>query len=67
MISLALSHIAVLIAEQKAFNELCNSLPKDEADMLRKKRRKRLRKVQKQRNRIEIAKAGRSRNFWGNY
>jgi len=54
-------------AELEAFERMCMRLPRSEADKLRRQRRMRLKRAEKQRNRIAVAKAGRSRNFWGNY
>ena len=67
MIGTVIQAIAAAKVEQDEFNALCERLPKDEADELRKRRRKQIKLDQKQRDRIEVAKAGRSRNFWGNY
>ena len=54
-------------AEQDAFRTLCDRLPENEATRLRKRRRRQMKLKQSQRDRIAVAKAGRSRNFWGNY
>ncbi len=62
----SLSTIERSIEEVKAFNELCDSLPKEEADKLREERSKRIESEQQHRRNLEVAREGRSLNFWGN-
>lgn len=51
--------------EAKRFEELCKSLPQEQADKLRLDRKKRQEEnLQHQRN-LEVAREGRSLNFWG--
>ncbi len=60
-----LSLIAAHDAEKK-FRELCDSLPKEGADKLRQERRDKREKEIEHNKKLEIAEAGRARNFWGN-
>ena len=47
------------------FEDLCASLPPDEADALRSKKREEWRDEKEHQRKLEIARAGRTRNFWG--
>lgn len=54
------------IEEEKRFRDLLKTLPPDIAMDLRKKREaERLHEIEHQ-EKLEIANAGRARNFWGN-
>ena len=51
--------------EAKRFDELCKSLPQEQADKLKMERKKqREENLQHLRN-LEVAREGRSLNFWG--
>ena len=51
--------------EARRFDELCKSLPQEQADQLKAERKKqREENLQHMRN-IEVAREGRSKNFWG--
>lgn len=54
-----------MINERNAFNRLCESLPKEEADKLRARRRKKAEEDEAHRKALELANASRPRNFWG--
>lgn len=51
--------------EQKNFEALCNSLPNEEAEKLRAERKKTREENLKHQRALEIAREGRSLNFWG--
>lgn len=55
-----------IIAERVAFNRMCDGLPKEEADKLKAKRRAEREEEEEHKKALEIADAGRARNFWGN-
>ncbi len=57
--------ICSLVAAAKARNEWLDSLPKDEADKIRADDARIAREEELHRREIEIAAAGRPRNFWG--
>jgi len=63
-----ISACAVLqeIEEEKAFRAMCGTLPEDEANKLIKRRAEKREKEAEHRRVLEIANAGRARNFWGN-
>ena len=56
--------------ERKDFEKFCDSLPKEDADKLRSERKagqKKRREVYEQHQRdLDVAREGRSLNFWGN-
>ncbi len=53
-------------AERKAFKSFCDSLPKDEADKLKAVRMARRDTELAHQRALEVAREGRSLNFWGN-
>jgi len=53
--------------EAKEFEAHCKTLSPEDAEKLKQNRREEWEKEDAHRKKIEIAKAGRSRNFWGNY
>ena len=53
-------------AERLAFKKFCDSIPKDEADRLRAERRARRDTELAHQRALEVAREGRSLNFWGN-
>ena len=55
-----------ILEEERQFRELCNSLPEKEAKALKEARKKRREEDIAHRRALEIANAGRARNFWGN-
>lgn len=55
-----------LVDEEERFIKMCKSLPDDVAEKLKQERRDRLAEDEKHRKALEIADAGRARNFWGN-
>lgn len=57
--------LAVIIAEAKARKQWIESLPKDEADRVRAEDSRIARENELHRRAVEIAEAGRARNFWG--
>jgi hypothetical protein len=65
MFSSIVSAVAMALTEEKAFRDMCASLPEKEAKNLIKQRDKRRRHAIKHQEKLEIAKAGRSKNFWG--
>ena len=67
MLGMMISAIRAAQQEYRAFEELCDSVSPDEAQKLRDKREARRQRENQHRMAIEIAKAGRSRNFWGKY
>lgn len=52
--------------EKQAFKNLCNSLPPDVVSDLRSKRKKQTDQLLQHYRDLEIAREGRSLNFWGN-
>ena len=66
MTSTVVYEVSRIMEEERAFEKLCNSLPKGEADRLKESRRKQREEDEKHRKALEIADAGRTRNFWGN-
>ncbi len=48
------------IAERRAFDNMCKTLPEDEEE-----RRQEIDRRRKHREALEIANAGRAKNFWG--
>ena len=58
--------LAGIKAEQEAFDLKCSLLPKDETDKLRAERKQEMKEKMEHRRKLEIAEAGRGRNFWGN-
>ncbi len=64
-IGLVLVQAAAMVEEAKAREEWLNSLPKDEADRIRAEDVERRREKLLHRRAIEVAEAGRPRNFWG--
>lgn len=64
-IELAIAMVRFKIEEQKRFEALCKKFP-EKAETLRAERKKRQdEELQHQRN-LEVAREGRSLNFWGN-
>ena len=55
-----------VVEKEKRFRELCDSLSEDEAGFLRKERQQRRNDEVAHNRALEIANAGRARNFWGN-
>ena len=58
--------IMAINAERKAFNSFLETLPKEEAEKLKRQREDRLLREDEHRKALEIANASRARNFWGN-
>ena len=58
--------LAQIKAEQEAFVLKCSLLPQDEADKLIAERKQEMKERKEHREKLEIANAGRARNFWGN-
>ena len=58
--------LASILNEHNAFNKMCKSLPKKEADRLKSTRRKQREEEIAHAKALEIANASRARNFWGN-
>lgn len=52
-------------AEQEAFDLKCSLLPEEEATKLKAERKKELEAKLDHHRKLEIANAGRARNFWG--
>lgn len=52
--------------ERESFKLKCSLLPKKEADKLRAERKQEREERKEHREKLEIANAGRTRNFWGN-
>ena len=65
-IELMVSEMRRAIGEEARFQQLCKELPKDVADKLRRERRAKREREAEHRKALEIAHAGRTRNFWGN-
>ena len=62
----AFAYVKAYQEEARRFEEMCKSLPPHIAESLRAERKKqRDEKLQHQRN-LEVAREGRSLNFWGN-
>ena len=57
--------VTTIIEEERSFRALCKALPKEEAMALRKERAKKRKEDGAHRKALEIANAGRARNFWG--
>jgi len=62
---IAESAVNAFNAEKKAFKQLCDSLPKDEADKLKSARSARRDAELAHQRALEVAREGRSLNFWG--
>ncbi len=54
------------IEDENSFIKLCKSMPKREADKMRADRRDKRKEEEAHSKKLEIAEAGRARNFWGN-
>ena len=65
MLGLIAAKICSVVAEAKAREEWLNSLPKEEADKIRAEDAAKAREQELHRRALEIAEAGRPRNFWG--
>ena len=52
--------------EARIFDELCKSLPPDVVVALREARKKRQEEALQHQKNLEVAREGRSLNFWGN-
>ena len=61
-----ISILKAALNEHNAFIAYCATLPKEEADKLKAERQDRREKEDAHRKALEIADAGRTRNFWGN-
>ncbi len=59
------SSLMTMINEINAFNKVCSLLPREEAEKLKLERRDKAIKDELHRRKLEIAEAGRARNFWG--
>jgi hypothetical protein len=57
--------VSALIDEANARKEWIDSLPKDEADKIREDDARKRREEELHRRALQIADAGRARNFWG--
>ena len=66
ILSATISTLYQVKAEQEAFDLRCSLLPREEADKLRAERKQEIKEKIEHRKRLEIAEAGRARNFWGN-
>ena len=65
MFGLIAAKVCSSIAEAKARQEWLDSLPKEKADKIRADDARTARENELHRRAIEIAEAGRPRNFWG--
>jgi hypothetical protein len=65
MIELITSKICSIVAASKARNEWLDSLPKEEANKIREEDARIALENERHRRALEIADAGRPRNFWG--
>ena len=65
MLGLIAAQICGLVAEAKARQEWLDSLPQEVADKIRADDARIARENELHRREIEIAEAGRPRNFWG--
>lgn len=65
MLGLIAAKVCALAAEAKARQEWLDSLPKEEADKIRSEDVRIARENELHRRALEIAEAGRARNFWG--
>lgn len=54
-----------VIEAEKRFNEMLSKMPPDEANQIRADRLKRWQEDRDHKKALEIAEAGRARNFWG--
>ena len=52
--------------EARMFNELCKTLPGEQAEELMRERKKRRDEELKHSRNLEVARESRSLNFWGN-
>lgn len=52
--------------DKKRFDALCKSLPEEMANQLKADRQKRMDESEQHRKNLEVAREGRSLNFWGN-
>ncbi len=57
---------AQAIEEEKSFRNLLKSMPELEANKMRADRTAKRKEEEAHAKKIEIAEAGRARNFWGN-
>lgn len=55
-----------IIEEERQFNEMCKALPADVANKLKADRSARRKEEIAHNRALEVADAGRARNFWGN-
>ena len=65
MFGLFASMVAQALAERKAFNEYIATLPDKEREELLARIAEKAKENEAHRKAIEIAEAGRARNFWG--
>jgi len=65
MFGLIASTLVGLVVEAKARQEWLDAMPKDEADKIRVNDARIARENELYRRALEIAEAGRPRNFWG--
>lgn len=65
MLGLIAAKVCSLVAEARARQEWLDSLPKEEADKIRSEDVRIARENELHRRALEIAEAGRARNFWG--
>lgn len=61
-----IEQVILVLKEQEAFNKMCDSLPKERSNALRETRRKQWQEELEHNCKLEIAREGRSLNFWGN-
>jgi hypothetical protein len=59
------AHLMAAIKEIQDFENMCNSLPEAEASKMRELRRKTIAEKREHQRKLEIAREGRSLNFWG--
>ena len=55
-----------IVDEEERFIKMCKLLPADVAEKLKRERREQRKADEEHRKALEIANAGRARNFWGN-
>lgn len=60
------AQIMTIVEEQMNFDKMCEALPPDEIDRLRGLRTKERAEIDAHQRNLEVARAGRSLNFWGN-
>jgi hypothetical protein len=66
MIDVMIAAVYQAQEEKKQFDLKCSLLPREEADKLREERKQEIKEKLEHRRKLEIAEAGRARNFWGN-